>query len=82
MKLLMLCITWIAVPTFASASQPKPGVDKVTCPVGYQLVDGTYRTMEGGTRPQRADIKNNTLIMEFPKHSKGQAIAVCVRIPL
>lgn len=83
MKLLILCIALIGGPAFAKTPTPQHSQsDKVTCPVGYQLVDGTYRIIKGQGAPQKAYIKNNTLIMEFPKHTKGRAIAVCGRIPL
>lgn len=56
--------------------------DKVTCPVGYQLVDGTYRIVEGGEPPKHAYVEGNTLIIKYKKTHRVQAIAVCARIPL
>lgn len=82
MKLLILCGVLMGSSVFAGSPPPKPIVDKVTCPTGYQLVDGTYRVVEGSGVPKKAYAKNNTLIIESPKGSKIQAVAVCARIPL
>jgi hypothetical protein len=82
MKLLILCIALAGSPIFTRSPSPKPTVDKVTCPPGYQLVDGTYRVVKGSGVPQKAYANNNTLVVESPTGSKIQAIAVCARIPL
>lgn len=82
MRLIVVLLAICISSTALANKPPKANVDKVSCPAGYQLVDGTYRVIKGAGVPQKAYTRENTLIVEYPSSVKMQAIAVCARIPL
>ncbi len=73
---------WASVPTKSEKMATDLAIDKVTCPTGYQLIDGTYRIVKGSEGPQTAYARGNTLVVKYKKPLQVQAIAVCARIPL
>lgn len=84
MKWYILLSLIVSVPAGASApsQSEKLVTDKVTCPAGYQLIDGTYKIVKGAEGPKNAEFQGNTLIVKYKKTERVQAIAVCARIPL
>lgn len=80
-RIFVLFALMVSCPSWAKPPQ-KPAADKVSCPSGYQLVNGTYRITKGSGVPQKAYAQGNTLVVEHSANIKVQAIAVCARIPL
>lgn len=80
--LIMSSSCWASAPAKSEKIASDLATDKVTCPTGYQLIDGTYRIVRGSEGPQNAYAQGNTLIVKYKKTIQVQAIAVCARIPL
>lgn len=80
--ILLSLIVSVSAAASAPSQSEKIVTDKVTCPAGYQLIDGTYKIVKGAEGPQSAKFQGNTLIVKYKKTERVQAIAVCARIPL